>query len=160
MCVEADDTGLIWLSDVGEDAINHADEHAVFEWVTGVLNNGDDVGAVRSHVDQIATGTVGELDGEDSASWANDVGDMRDRGARCRTQVKHLAAGLHVNVLQSTQDTSGQLGTERIPYAVFGLGSGGSIAIGRIASDLARSIDGNALLAVDSLAGGQVLGDE
>ena len=35
--VEDDDTGLIGLGNIGEDAIDHADEHAVLQWVTGVL---------------------------------------------------------------------------------------------------------------------------
>ena len=87
--VETDDTGLIGLGNVGEDAVNHAYEHAVLEGVTGnvsddysihqwsivpgVLNDGDDVCAVGGHVDQIASGAVREFDSEDSALWPHDV---------------------------------------------------------------------------------------
>jgi hypothetical protein len=35
--VENDDTGLIGLGNISEDAVDHADEHAVFQWMTGVL---------------------------------------------------------------------------------------------------------------------------
>jgi hypothetical protein len=33
--VETDDTGLVGLGDVGEDAVYHADQHAVLEGMTG-----------------------------------------------------------------------------------------------------------------------------
>lgn len=65
--VDTDDTGLIGLSDVGEYDIDHADEHAVFVGVTGVFDDGDDVGAFFGDVDEIAAGTVGEFDGVDAA---------------------------------------------------------------------------------------------
>lgn len=42
--VEGNDTCLIRLSDIGEDDIDHLDEHSVLLWVTGVFYNGDDVG--------------------------------------------------------------------------------------------------------------------
>jgi hypothetical protein len=39
-------TNLIGLGDVSKDDINHADEHAVLVGVAGILNNGDNVGAL------------------------------------------------------------------------------------------------------------------
>ena len=39
--VEGDNTGLIWLGNIGEDAVNHADQHSVLPWVAGVLDNWD-----------------------------------------------------------------------------------------------------------------------
>lgn len=157
--VEADDTGLIGLGNVGEDAVDHADEHAVLERVTGVLDDGDNVGAVGGHVDEISAGAVGELDGEDGSGRANDVGNVRDGSTRGSTKVKDLAAGLHVDVLHTTKDTSGQLRTEGVPHAVFGLGRSRSLAVGLVGAG-AGSVDADALLAVDGLAGGQVLGDQ
>lgn len=38
--VEADDTGLVGLGDVGEDDVDHGDEHSVFGGMTGVLDDG------------------------------------------------------------------------------------------------------------------------
>ena len=32
------------LSNIGENAVDHSDKHTVLERVTGVLNNGDDIG--------------------------------------------------------------------------------------------------------------------
>ena len=37
---------LVRLGNIGKDDIDHSDEHAVLVWVTGILNNGDDVGAL------------------------------------------------------------------------------------------------------------------
>ena len=159
MGVETDDTGLIGLGNVGEDAVDHADEHAVLERVTGVLNDGDNVGAVGGHVDKISAGTVGELDSEDGTSRTDDIGNVRDGSTRGSTEVEDLAAGLDVNVVHTTENTGGQLRTERVPDTVFGLGRGGSIAVG-LGGASVGGIDADALLAVDGLTGGQVLGDE
>lgn len=65
MGVQADDTSLVRLGNIGEDAVDHGDEHAVLQRVTGVLDNGDDVGAVSGHVDKVTAGTVGELNSVD-----------------------------------------------------------------------------------------------
>ena len=52
--VEADDTRLIGLRDVCENDVDHGHQHAVFERMAGVFNDGNDVGAVSGHVDEIA----------------------------------------------------------------------------------------------------------
>lgn len=158
MCVEADNTCLIRLRDIGKDAVDHADEHAVLERMSGIFDDRDDVRAVRSHVDQITSRAVGEFDCEDCACGSDDVCDVRDRGTGCGAEVEHFAAGLHVDVFQTTQDTCGQLGAKRVPDTVFGFGGGSHIAVRFGAGG--GSIDGDALLAVDCFAGGEVLGDE
>jgi len=107
--VETDDTGLIGLGNIGEDAVDHADEHTVLERVTGVLDDGDDVGTVGSHVDKITAGTVRELDGVNGTSGSDDISNVRNRSTRSSTEVKDLAAGLHVDILETTEDTSGNL---------------------------------------------------
>jgi len=157
--VETDDTGLVGLGNIGEDAVDHADEHAVLERVTGILNNGDDVGTVGGHVDEISAGTVGELDGVDGSGRANNVGNVRDGSTRGSTEVENLATRSHVDALHTTENTGGQLGTERVPDAVLGLGGCGCVAVGLVCAR-AGGVDADALLAVDGLTGGQVFGDE
>lgn len=83
VCVQAHNTRLIWLRHVCEDDVYHGDEHAVAERVARVFDNGDDVRAVRSHVNEISAGAVREFDGEDRAFGADDVGDVGDGGAGC-----------------------------------------------------------------------------
>ena len=78
--IHSNDTSLVGLGNVGEDAVDHADEHTVLEGVTGILNNGDDVCAVGGHVDQITARAVGELNSEDGSLRANDVGNVGDGG--------------------------------------------------------------------------------
>jgi len=80
LTIETDDTGLIGLRNIGEDAVNHANQHTVLERVTSVLDNWDNVCAVCSHVDEITSRTVGELDGEDGALRANDISNVRHTG--------------------------------------------------------------------------------
>lgn len=67
--IDADNTGLVGLGNIGEDGVNHGHEHAVLERVSGILNNRDDVGSLLGSVDQITARTVGELDGVDHACW-------------------------------------------------------------------------------------------
>ena len=63
-----------------------------------------------------------------------------------------------MDVVHATEDTGCQLGAEGIPDAVLGLGGcGRGVAVGGCSRG---SVDGDALLAVDGLAGSQVLGDE
>lgn len=45
----------------------------------------------------------------DRASWPDNIGNVRDRGTRGSTEVEHLRTRLHVNCLQTTEDTSGKL---------------------------------------------------
>ena len=153
--VETDDTGLIGLGNIGEDAVDHADEHAVLEGVTGILDDGDDVGTVGGHVDEISAGAVGELDGEDGSLGADDISNVRDGGTGGSTEVEDLGSRAHVDVVDTTEDTGSQLGTEGVPHAVLdGRGSGSVVVAGFLAANA------DALLAVDALTGGQVLGDK
>jgi hypothetical protein len=124
--------------------------------VTGILDDGDDVGAVGGHVDQITTRAVGEFDSEDSSLGTDDIGNVRHTGTGRSTEVQHLAAGAHVDVVDTTEDTSGQLGSEGVPHTVFDAAGGRVLS----ACGVGRGSDADALLAVDALAGGQVLGDE
>lgn len=78
MSVETDNTGLVGLSNIGKDDINHGDKHAVAEGVTGILNDGDDVGTVGSHANQVTAGTVRELNSVDITGRANNVSNVGD----------------------------------------------------------------------------------
>lgn len=149
--VQANNTSLVGLGNIGEDNVNHRYQHTVTEGVTCVINNGDDVGTVGGHADQVTTRTVRELDGVDVTSRSNNISNVTDGGTAGRTKVQNLRARLHVDIIETTQDTGSKLGTERVPDTVLGLGSG---------TILSRGFNSNALLAVDSLSGGQVLSDE
>lgn len=150
--VQTDNTGLVRLGNIGEDNVHHGDEHTVTQRVTGVLDDGDDVRAVSSHANQITARTVGEFDSVDVSSRSDDVSNVTDGGTAGGTKVEHLGAGAHVDVIQTTEDTGSQLTTEGVPDTVFGLGDS---AIFR-----RRTLNSNALLAIDSLTGSQVLGNE
>lgn len=141
--VEGDDAGLVGLRHVGKDDVDHAHEHAVLVGVARVLDDGDDVGALLGHVDEVAAGAVRELDGVDDARGAHNVGHVRHGRARGRAQVQHLLTGGDVDVVHAAEDAGRELGAERVPHAVLDLGA-------------VRAVHGDALLAVDGLAGDQV----
>lgn len=149
--VHGDDTGLIGLGNIGEDDVDHGHDHAVAGGLTGVLNDGDNVGSLGGHSDQIATRARGELDGVDVASRANEIGNVRNRGTGGTTEVEHTRAGLHVDLIGTTSDGSAKLASEGVPGAVFNLCRGcGAVVV------LLDIIDRHALLAVDRLARGDV----
>lgn len=133
---------------LSKDEVNHVDKHAVLERLTGILNDGNNVCAAGSHVDQVTAGTVGELDGVDSSGRSNNVGNVGDGCSRGGTKVQGLSTGLDVDGLETTQDTGSQLGSKRVPDTVLGLGGGAVLAL--------SILDRNALLVVDALAGGKV----
>jgi hypothetical protein len=144
------------LRNIGKDAVDHADQHAVLEGVTRILNNGDDVCAVGSHVDQITSRAMRELDGEDGSLGSDNVGNVGHTGTGRGTEVQHLATRAHVDVVDTTKDTGCQFTPEGVPDTVFNAAGCGVGSIGGVG----RGTNADALLAVDALAGRQVLGDE
>jgi len=63
--VQSDNSSLISLGNIGEDTVNHTDEHSVFKGLSGITNDGDDVSSLLGHSDQISSGSVGEFDSVD-----------------------------------------------------------------------------------------------
>jgi hypothetical protein len=95
---------------------------------------------------------VRELDGVDVTGRTDDISNVRDGGTAGTTEVENLGTGLHVDLIETTEDTGSHLGTEGVPHTVLDLGDG-TILVG-------RALDGDALLTVNGLTRGQVLGDE
>lgn len=81
----------------------------------------DNVGPLLSHVDQISSRSVGELDSVDGSLRSNDVGDVGDGGSRGGSEVEDLLSGGDVDLVETSEDTSGELGSERVPDSVLGL---------------------------------------
>lgn len=153
--VHGDNTGLVGLGNIGKDDVDHGNDHAVPGGLTGILDNGDDVGPLGGHGDEIATGSGRELDGVDVSSRADEISDVGDGGTRGSTEVEDAGAGLHVDVVGTTSDGGTQLTPEGVPHAVFDLGRGrGAVVV------LDGLVDRDALLAVDRVAGCQVLSRE
>mmetsp|Transcript_19741 Transcript_19741/g.58260 ORF Transcript_19741/g.58260 Transcript_19741/m.58260 type:complete len:444 (-) Transcript_19741:16-1347(-) len=144
--VEGDDARLVGLGHVRKDHIHHADEHAVLEGVARVLDNGDHVGALLGHVDEVTARPVRELDGIDGALLAHKVRHVGDGGAGRCAQVEHLGSRLDPDVVNATKNSCSELRAEGVPHAVLGL-------------DVVL-LHGDALLAVHGLARHEVLGDE
>lgn len=56
-----------------------------------------------------------ELNCVDGTGRADDIGNVGNGGTGRSTEVEDLGTGLHVDGLETTEDTGSQLGTERIP---------------------------------------------
>lgn len=153
VCVQGDNSGLIGLGNIGEDSVDHSDEHSVLLGVSSILDDGDDVGSLLGHAYQVSAGSVGELNSVDGTGGAHDISNVRNGGSGGSTKVQDLGSGADEQLIETTENTGSQLGSEGVPHSVLDLGS---LAIG----SGGRDIDGNSLLAVDRLTGGQVLGDQ
>jgi len=57
-CVHAENTGLIWLSNISENHVAHRHQHSVLLGVSSILNNGDDIGSLFSHVDEVTADSL------------------------------------------------------------------------------------------------------
>jgi hypothetical protein len=107
--VEADNTGLIGLGNIGKDDIDHGHEHAVAQGVTGILNDGDDVGTVSGHADQITARAVRELNSVDVTGGTDNISDVRNGGTGGGTDVEDLGTGLDVDFVKTSKNTSSKL---------------------------------------------------
>ena len=88
--IEGDDTSLVRLGDVGEDAVDHTDKHSVLVWVSGVLDNRNNICSRLGDVQQVPSGTVRELDSVDESLRTDDVGNVGHSCSRSSSQVKNL----------------------------------------------------------------------
>jgi hypothetical protein len=120
------------LRNIGKDAVHHADQHAVLEGMTRILDDGDDVCTVGSHVDQVTSGAVRELNGKDGSLGSDDIGNVRHTGAGRSTEVEDLAARAHVDVVDTTENTGCQFTPEGVPDAVLDAAGGGILGIARV----------------------------
>lgn len=130
MRVQSQDSRLIGLRHVGKHAVDHADEHAILERMARILDNGDDIGTLSRHADEVTARAMRELDSVDDAGGADDVGDVGDGGAGGGAEVEDLGAGLHVEVVEAAKDAGCKLGAEGVPDAVFGFGCCGWVCGG------------------------------
>lgn len=104
LCVDADDTGLVGLGDISKDCVDHGDKHPVLVGVTGILDDGDDVGALLGHVQELAAGAGSKLNGVDSAGGADKVRDVGNSGAGRSAEVQDLGARAHPDVADTASD--------------------------------------------------------
>jgi hypothetical protein len=145
--IECDDTSLIRLGNISKDNIDHRDKHTVLVGVTSIFNDWDNVCSLLGHVDQITSRSVRELNGIDSTFGTNNVSNVRDGSTRGSTEIEDLLSRSNVDVVDTTKDTSSDLGTERIPDTVFNFGT-------------ISTFNRDALFTIDSFTGNQVLGDK
>lgn len=88
--VESDNSSLVGLRNIGEDDVDHADEHSVLVRVTGVLDDRNNVGSSLRDVEQISAGSVRELDGVDETFGSDDVRNVRNCSSGSSTKIENL----------------------------------------------------------------------
>ena len=102
--IEHQHSCLIRLSHIGKDAVHHTNQHAVLERVSGILNDGNDVGAGLGHFDEITAGALRKFHGIDSSTRSNDhVTDVTDQCSSSSSNVKNLETWLDPDTTDSSQ---------------------------------------------------------
>jgi hypothetical protein len=90
---------------------------------------------------------VREFNSVDGTFGTDDISNVRDGSTRGSTKVKDLLARSDVDIVNTTENTSGNLGSERIPDTVFDFSA-------------ISTFDGNSLFTVDGFTRNKVLGNE
>ncbi len=70
-CVDAENSGLIWLSNICENDIAHANDHSVFLRMSGIFNNGNYVRSLFRHIDKISSASLGEFHSVNCSFWTD-----------------------------------------------------------------------------------------
>lgn len=88
----------------------------------GAYDSGAYVCSELGHVDEITSGSMREFHRINTPVRADDIRNMRDCCAGSPAKIEHLGPGGHVNVVDTTENGGGQLGTEGVPNAVLDFG--------------------------------------
>ena len=116
-----DDSCLVRLSNVSEYHINHSNQKSVILWFSRIVDYGDYVGTLLSHVDQISPHSMRKLNTVDNSSRTNDVWDVRDSSAWSCSQVEDPTSGTNTYLSHSTCNWGCDFGSVRIPNTIFNL---------------------------------------
>ena len=146
MRILSNDSCLVRLRNISKHYIHHSHKEPIILRLTGVVDDGDDIGSLLSHIDQIPTHPVRKLDCIDNSSRADDVGNVRDSGPRCTTEVEDLCSRDDAGLRDAANDGGSDLRSVRVPHPVFHF--------------LGVDLHTDALLVVDRLPGDEVLGHE
>lgn len=148
LSVQGDNSSLIGLGDVTEDAINHTNKHSVLKRLSGILQDRDNIWSLLGHVGQITSRSVGELNSIDATLWSDHVRDVGDGSTVCRTEIEDLGTRADGHLANTSNNCSTELRSEGIPDSVLDLLSGSL-----------RSINLNSLLSVNRFSGNHIQGE-
>jgi len=90
MRIQCHNPRLIRLSNIGKYAVDHTHEHAIFEGVSCILDDGNDIGSSFGDVEEVAARSVGEFDGVYSSLGTHDVGHVGYGGSGSSPEVENL----------------------------------------------------------------------
>mmetsp|Transcript_14869 Transcript_14869/g.30647 ORF Transcript_14869/g.30647 Transcript_14869/m.30647 type:complete len:230 (-) Transcript_14869:176-865(-) len=89
--------------------------------MASIFNNGDYIGALFGHTQEITSGTVTEFHSVDRPRWAHNIRYMTDTGTSGGTNVQHLTPRFDPNMINTPQNSSSQLRSKGVPNTVFHL---------------------------------------
>ena len=119
VAVLSNNSGLIWLGNVSENDVNHTDQESVVLWLSGIMDNGNDVGSLLSHVDQISSNSVWELNCVNETFRTDDIRDVGNGSSRGGSEIKNLGSWVDTGFGDTSDDWCGNFGSIRVPYSVF-----------------------------------------
>jgi len=140
------DSSLVGLCDISEDDVDHSHEEPVVLGFAGVVDDGDDVGSLLGHIDQISAHSVRKFHSVHHSSGSDDVRNVGNSGPWGAAEIEDSASGEDAGLWDATDDWGSDLGSVGVPDAVLNF--------------LVVDFHADALLVVDRLPGDQVLGHE
>mmetsp|Transcript_30392 Transcript_30392/g.46616 ORF Transcript_30392/g.46616 Transcript_30392/m.46616 type:complete len:210 (+) Transcript_30392:552-1181(+) len=110
--------------------------------MSGIFNNGNDICPCLGHINQVTSWTMRKFHRIDRPLGTNNVRYMGHGCSRSGTHVQYFGSWFDPNIIDTTQYSGSNLGTEWIPYTIFDLGC---ISIGSW-----WTFDGNSFFTIDS----------
>ncbi|EEQ39623.1 hypothetical protein CLUG_03750 [Clavispora lusitaniae ATCC 42720] len=151
--VQGDNTSSVRLGHISENGVDHTDQHTVLLWVTSVVNDWDDIRSLLSHADQLSTWSVRKFNCVNQTFRANHIRNVGDRSTRGSTQVQNLLSWSNAQLINTTHNTSSQLGSERVPHTVLDLSWSGTFL-------LSWFVNSHTLLTVNGFTWSHVSGNQ
>lgn len=109
MCIECENTCLIWLGNVCEKCVNHSDQHSIFLWMTSVFDDGNDICSLFGNIDKITTGSVRKFDGINDSLRSNNVRNVRNSCSRSSSKIQNFGSGINPDIFNSSKNSGSNL---------------------------------------------------
>mmetsp|Transcript_14903 Transcript_14903/g.19503 ORF Transcript_14903/g.19503 Transcript_14903/m.19503 type:complete len:322 (-) Transcript_14903:106-1071(-) len=119
MRIQRHNTSLIGLGHIRKDGVNHTNQHSVLQRVSSIFNNGDNVGTLFGHGQQIAPWAMTEFHSIHGTSGTDNIGYVTHTRTGSGTNVQYLAPRTNPNVINTTQNSGGNFRSKGIPHAIF-----------------------------------------
>ena len=113
------DTGLVWLSYISENNIYHSNDESIIQRFSCVMDDWDNIGSLFSHIDEISTDSMGELNCIYNTLWTNNIWNMGNSGSWSSPQIKYFRSWFNASFGDASNDRSRNFRSIWIPNTIL-----------------------------------------